>query len=214
MELTKLREYFESPPIELNEWLEQKRGKVSASLIHKYIKGGETAKTYIKTLVGETLGVYEDDPYQSQAMINGSINELTAIQTYISLHAEGEVLYGSKIFIPFGENAGISPDAIELLNTERVYLEVKCPSAGNKFVEFFVGDLKTNKPDAFWQCVMNCRILECKKAKLLIFHPNLGLHIIEIMPTQVEFDTIDKAIENAVSDKLKLTEQLILKLNS
>ncbi len=214
MELEKLRELFEAEPLELNEWLELKRGKVSASLIHKVMKGfnNDTARTYIKTLAGESIGVYDSDPFQSQAMINGSIQELTAVQVYLSTHAKGEVLYGSKIFVPLSDNAGVSPDAIELLEKERIYLEVKCPSAPNKYVELLLckdhETLKKDRPDVYWQCKMNMLVLGCQSARVLLYHPNRGLHIIEVPRIEEDIEKCSEAIQEAVKLKLELTAAL------
>ena len=210
-----IREYFEAPELELNKWLELKRGKFSASLIHKIMKGfnNETSQTYIDTLAGESIGVYDDDPFQSQAMINGSVQELTAMQVYIANHAKGEVLYGSKIFIPLGENAGVSPDGIEYLENESIYLEVKCPSAPNKYVGLLkckdTETLKKKRPDVYWQCVMNMLVLGCQSAKVLLYHHNRGLNVLNVERIEADINELQTALTKAIVLKLELTQSLL-----
>lgn len=210
-----IREYFEAPELELNEWLELKRGKFSASLIYKIMKGFKngTAQTYLNTLAGESIGVYDEDPFQSQAMINGSVQELTAMQVYIADHAKGEVLYGSKIFIPLGENAGVSPDGIEYIENESIYLEVKCPSAPNKYVELLMckdhETLKIDRPDVYWQCQMNMLVLGCQSAKVLLYHHNRGLNVIDVPRIEADIDELQTALTKAIILKLELTQSLL-----
>jgi len=209
-----LREYFEAPPLALDQWLELKRGKPSASLIYKVMKGFKngTAQTYLNTLAGESIGVYDLDPFQSQAMIDGSVNELAAMQSYIVDLSVGEVLYGSKIFIPLGENAGVSPDGIEILENETIYLEVKCPSAPNKYVELALCNdyetLKADRPDVYWQCVMNMLVLNCQRSKVLVYHPNIGLKVIDVPRIEEDVTACSEAIKETVRLKLELTEKL------
>jgi hypothetical protein len=174
--------------------------------------GNQTAKTYIDTLAGESIGIIDEDEYQSPAMINGSAYELAAMQLYLTDHAEGEVLYGSKIFIPLGENAGVSPDAVELLEGERIYLEVKCPSAPNKYVSLVKctdgESLKETRPDVYWQCVMNMLVLNCSFSKVIVFHPAKGLKIIVVERVEADIDSCSVSVTNAVEAKLQLTQLL------
>ena len=212
METSALIEYFNNADISFDVWAEQRRGKVTASLVHKLMKGfnNETAKTYIKTLAGESIGIYDDDNYQSPAMIAGSVNEFTAMQEYGALPDVGQVIYGSKVFVPLGENAGVSPDGVELIDFEKIYLEVKCPFTPNKYVELVLSDnLKKDRPDVYWQCVMNMLVLDCQAAKVLVYHPKKGLRVIDV--PRIEEDVIEcqEAINKAVELKLQLTERLL-----
>lgn len=212
METSALIEYFNNADISYDLWAEQRRGKVTASLVHKLMKGfnNETAKTYIKTLAGESIGIYDDDNYQSPAMIAGTVNEYTAMQEYCKLPDIGQVIYGSKIFVPLGENAGVSPDGVELKDFEKIYLEVKCPFTPNKYVELVLSDnLKKDRPDVYWQCVMNMLVLDCQAAKVLVYHPKKGLRVLDV--PRIEDDVIEcqEAINKAVELKLQLTEKLL-----
>ena len=212
METAALIGHFNNADISFDVWAEQRRGKVTASLVHKLMKGfnNETAKTYIKTLAGESIGIYDDDNYQSPAMIAGSVNEFTAMQEYGALPDVGQVYYGSKIFVPLGENAGVSPDGDELKDFEKIYLEVKCPFTPNKYVELVLSDnLKKDRPDVYWQCVMNMLVLDCQSAKVLVYHPKKGLRVIDV--PRIEEDVIEcqEAINKAVELKLQLTEKLL-----
>lgn len=209
MEEVTLREYFANPPQGLDEWLEQKRGKVSASKISIVINGVSTvgSQTYLEGLAAEQLGIYDADPYQSPAMIDGSVNELAALQTYM-LSTQNEVLYGSKIFIPLGEHAGVSPDAIEL-GENRIYLEVKCPSAPNKLARLWrTKDIKKDRADIYWQCVMNMLVLNCQSAKVIVFHPTWGIKVKDIKRDETDIDKCAKAIQAAVEVKLEIVNEL------
>ena len=212
METSALIDYFNQADISYDIWAEQRRGKVTASLVHKLMKGfnNETAKTYIKTLAGESIGIYDDDNYQSPAMIAGSVNEFTAMQEYSNLPDVGQVIYGSKIFVPLGDNAGVSPDGVELKDFEKIYLEVKCPFTPNKYVELVVTDnLKKDRPDVYWQCVMNMLVLDCQAAKVLVYHPKKGLRTIDVPRIEEDIIECQEAINKAVELKLELTEKLI-----
>jgi hypothetical protein len=212
METSALVEHFNNADISFDVWAEQRRGKVTASLVHKLMKGfnNETAKTYIKTLAGESIGIYDDDNYQSPAMIAGSVNEFTAMQEYGALPDVGQVIYGSKIFVPLGDNAGVSPDGVELKDFEKIYLEVKCPFTPNKYVELVVTDnLKKDRPDVYWQCVMNMLVLDCQAAKVLVYHPKKGLRTIDVPRIEEDIIECQEAINKAVELKLELTEKLI-----
>ena len=212
METSALIEHFNQADISFDVWAEQRRGKVTASLVHKLMKGfnNETAKTYIKTLAGESIGIYDEDNYQSPAMIAGSVNEFTAMQEYGALPDVGQVIYGSKIFVPLGENAGVSPDGVELKDFEKIYLEVKCPFTPNKYVELVLSDnLKKDRPDVYWQCVMNMLVLDCQAAKVLVYHPKKGLRVIDVPRIEEDIIECQEAINKAVELKLELTEKLL-----
>ena len=215
METAALVEHFNQADISFDVWAEQRRGKVTASLVHKLMKGfnNETAKTYIKTLAGESIGIYDEDNYQSPAMIAGSVNEFTAMQEYISYPNTGQVIYGSKVFVSLGENAGVSPDGVELIDFQKIYLEVKCPFTPNKYVELILCDtiekLKKERPDVYWQCVMNMLVLDCQAAKVLVYHPKKGLRTIDVPRIEEDIIECQEAINKAVELKLELTAKLI-----
>jgi hypothetical protein len=220
METSALIDYFNQADISYDVWAEQRRGKVTASLVHKLMKGfnNETAKTYIKTLAGESIGIYDEDNYQSPAMIAGSVNEFTAMQEYSNLPDVGQVIYGSKVFVPLGDNAGVSPDGVELKDFEKIYLEVKCPFTPNKYVELVlcntVEKLKKDRPDVYWQCVMNMLVLDCSAAKVLVYHPKKGLRTIDVPRIEEDIIECQETINKAVELKLELTEKLIDVLNN
>jgi hypothetical protein len=211
MELEKLIGYFEAAAPSYDEWKEARRGKITASPVFKIITGINTdgAQTYLDGLIGESIGVVDEYEYQSPAMINGATEELPAMQLYM-LDAKGTIYYGSKIFIPLGENAGVSPDGIEILDGKRIYLEVKCPSAPNKLSRLLrTKNLKKDRKDIYWQCVMNMLVLDCDAAKVLVYHPRTGLSIIEVERNEADIELCEKAIALAVEYKLK--ETILLK---
>lgn len=158
------------------EWFDMRKGKLTASEIHKIISAKpaltETAKTYLLEKVSELLGGTKA-PAVGAALDWGTDLEESAIAFY---ERKTENVVEKASFIPFGNNAGGSPDG--LVPASNGIIEVKCPfNSANHFKHGLIKsneDFKKAKPEYYWQCVMNMIVAEADYCDFISFDPRVN----------------------------------------
>jgi putative phage-type endonuclease len=140
-----------------NEWLSLRKGKFTASDIHKImgVKGlGKTGETYVWEKVAESIGADMPD-VTSYAMSRGISLESEAKDYYTSITGKN-IVDQPFIIADWCENAGCSPDGF--IEGSDTGFEVKCPINPVIHVKRFLyksqEDLKANEPEIYWQIMM------------------------------------------------------------
>jgi hypothetical protein len=168
--------------------------------------------SYIRQKVWETLaGAPLPGPY-AYPLVWGKEKEPDAVEAFekktgMETHAVG--------FQTFTDHAGGSPDR---LIGDQEGLEVKCPSSDEQIDYLMMTDhwdLKANYPQYYWQCVSLMLFTNRKKWHFCTFDPRMVEErhrlthlVIEWKSVEEDIDTITKALEGAVAEKLKLIQLL------
>lgn len=147
MTITHHRELEQGTP----EWLEARRGIITASRFHTLITtktrlpaDNATSRRYLATLLGERLTGQIEESYQSDDMVRGSIEEPIARQVYVDHKAPVE-LCGFITRRRYGVTLGYSPDG---LVGRHGLIEVKRPRQENQIARILSGQIPE---EYFWQ---------------------------------------------------------------
>jgi hypothetical protein len=205
-----------------DEWDKMRIGRFTSSEMFRLLtppkskedkeagKLSETALTYVNEKVGETLtGMAKQSSY-AYPLVYGKEMEPQAIEAFCE---SGEFIWDEIGFVGFGDHAGGSPDGI--IN-ETDILEAKCPYAIDTQVDYLQltdqWDLMRLKPAYYWQCMSNLLFTGKEKAHFVSFDPRYPkkqqiVHII-VKPVSSDFDKITTAITKAVTEKLRLLNEI------
>lgn len=199
------------------EWLEQRRGKFTASAISKLMgkRGlGQTGETYVMEKVTESLGVPIPE-VSSYAMQHGTEWEPMARQYYeIAFHCEVE--QQGFIVAPWNKDAGCSPDGI--VKGKNKGIEIKCPYNPVIHTKHLMiksaSDLLHQHSEYYWQIQMCLAITELQAWDFVSFHPEFTgwkrMISIEIKPNEADIILLKQRINEAVELKAKILKQIEL----
>jgi len=164
-----------------DEWLMQRRGKFTASEIHRLmgIKGlGKTGETYVWEKVAEELGATMP-PVTTYAMQRGMDMEPVA-KVYYSKAFNSSISPAEFIAAPWCDEAGASPDGIvtDWENTEvQKLIEIKCPMNPTHHLIYFtiksVADFKREKPEYYWQVQLQMAVTGINQCDFVSFYPEI-----------------------------------------
>jgi len=189
-------------------WLETRKGKFTASEIHKLMGGSrsggllsQTAETYVYEKCAELLTGEIKNTY-APALDWGKEYELEAFNCFSKNSFESMSYYGGEnyVFIPYGIYSGYSPDGL----SDKSILEIKCPyNSGNHLKNFSINDaesLKKIRPEYYWQMQLGMIAANLDNGYFVSFDPrmpdNKQLHIAEIERHEVQGE-IDEKLEAA-----------------
>jgi hypothetical protein len=128
------------------DWLEYKKGKVSASPMHRLLTKGKTfglsvgAETYVEELFASTIADDIIEPYLSIEMQHGKDEEPVGIEELGKLYPFNRIDHfgGNQfMFCDYNDFSGCSPDALISDDSGKYILgaEVKCPTSKVKHIE-------------------------------------------------------------------------------
>jgi hypothetical protein len=192
-----------------------KTGKGSKS---KFIEDpsclSKTTQTYIRTKVAETLTGHAAEQVNSAPTRWGEDFEPIAAEYFAEkIGVEYEIL----AFVPYGENAGGSPD--RKIKGKNELLEIKCPFNSANQVDYLMltdqWDLKREYPEHYWQCMSNlmftgadlCHFVTYDHRMILDKHKMFHL---KIYPVIEDFERINLKLQSAIIEKYKLIELINL----
>ena len=197
------------------EWLEARSGRATSSVIHritakpttkKALEAGELAKgaqTFAFEKAIELLYGIKDSFDGNDATEWGNDWESTALAEY------EKTTFGTVErtgFIPDGENAGGSPDAIE---DGSIIIDFKCPFNQANFYKFVYTE--EIEKAYYWQLQDLMRITGCKSAKLVYFNPHEGkkqLYAVDVPRNEDDIAWLNNRIEKFVN----LRDEIIIDL--
>lgn len=155
------------------ENLQERRGLITGSEVHKILKPkgfGDTGESYLLQKVAEKLTVQSEEEYKNKAMEWGSEWEQTVCE--LVGNATGLVVLQNDKFINKGFY-GCTPDAY--VNNNQYILEIKCPFTILQHTKNLLlqnaNDLKTEKPEYYWQIQMELLCTGLDFCDYVSFHP-------------------------------------------
>lgn len=201
------------------EWFESRRGKFTASEIHKLmgVKGfGQTGETYIYSKAAEMLC----DDFQeisSTEMRWGTDYEPFAKELF-SKSQKLEIIEADFLPMPCYEDfAGASPDGLIFENGTLSYgIEIKCPYTAVNHLKYALlrngDDLKNEKPEYYWQTQMNMLCAGVNRWLFISFHPffKLGkqMFITEIKKNDFDCELLTARICKAMDMQKEILKRI------
>lgn len=179
-------------------WHTIRAGRATASKFASIMTGGTGAETYKAELVGEIIGGYVNETYQSRAMLDGIEREAMARLKY-SLRT-GNAVIECGFFAHNSLKCGASPDG---LVGQDGLVELKSPIEKTHLATLHTGKIPNQY---YWQMMGQMWMTERKWCDYVSFHPKFGNA--SLFVKRVYRDDTDIAdLENAVSKFLSDVER-------
>ena len=213
------------------EWLKIRRGKFTASEIHKLIGTGakpskfgesltdwtDTAQNYILAKVAEAFSTQDHE--LSTVEIRWGVEHEGEARAYYEGVFEEEVEEVGFILWPANTNAGCSPDGLVVTKPGMPSrgIEIKCPYSLNSHLESFLiksnADFKLYKPQYYWQVMSSMLFTGYDSWDFVSYHPffkpERRLTAVEILADQDAFKTLEERINAAVIVRDKIIDEIL-----
>lgn len=201
-----------------NEWFEARRGRFTASNIHKLMGRDlytQVAQGYILEKVGEELEG-RDAPVSSAAMAHGVEMEPHAINRLQEI--TGYIFEDHGLLVPeWCPHFGVSPDGISTCG--KVGCEVKSPYTVASHTAHLLLDgwaaLKQAKAEYYWQCIAALSVTECDRWLFFSYNPTFrhefqgALVVIERSGVQKDIEALRERVLQAAKIKEEMLTRLI-----
>jgi hypothetical protein len=212
-------------------WLEQRKGKFTASEIHRLmgIKAlGKTGESYIMEAVTEELGG-TIPPVFSKAMEHGTITEPFAKEHYMKAF-QCTITDQPFIIAAWCDQAGCSPDGfivdgtVEILGKETPYsnegIEIKAPYDPTNHIKHLMlatpEELKDQKPEYYWQVMMSMAVTGLKMWNFVSYHDDftgkLRMSVLPIPANEADITLLKSRIWEAVKIKNEIIDKIKARL--
>lgn len=208
------------------EWLAQRKGRFTASEIHKLmgIKGiGKTGETYVLEKVAEELGASMPE-ITTFAMQRGTDMEPYA-KRYYSKALDVAVSDQPFIVAPWCDEAGASPDGLvtefdddmNMLPVTRG-IEIKCPMNPVHHIQNFMiktpGQLKELRPEYYWQIQMCMAVTGLRFWDFVSYYPEINddykMVVVTIAANDADIELMKLRIAEAVELKHQMLKEIQL----
>lgn len=196
-----------------NDWFEARKGRFTASSIHKLlgVRGlGQTGESYIfEKAVEEVFGLDEEENFTSYDMQRGVTLEPLAFRKFKELKEFNFLDVKETTFFAYGKHAGASPDG---LVDNNAILEIKCPRP-NKFFNLVAKGFDAIDKEYIAQMQMQMLCTNSEKAyffNYIIFNGNEMWHEIEVERDEKMIDFIKERIKESIKIKNEFIEYLII----
>lgn len=180
-------------------WLEDRKGKMTASHAQAIASNGKGLETYVYELLADKYSK-ESENYSSPDMDRG--NDLENVARTLYELQTGE--YIEQVgFVELDEYSGASPDG---LIGEEGGIEIKCQNDKNHFHTLMTGKIETKYE---WQIQMNLYVTGRKWWDYVGFNPNFekDLYIKRIYPDEEMIEKLKKGLETGKKLIKQLEEQ-------
>jgi len=181
------------------EWLEDRKGKLTASNAQAISANGKGLETYVYTLLSEKYSS-NNEKYTNEDMERGNELEAMARKLY---ELEKDVEIKEVGFIEMDEFSGASPDG---LIGEDGLVEIKSPNDKN---HFFIVSTEKIETKYIWQMQMQMLVTDRKWCDFVSFNPNFEkeLVIIRVERDEKKIEKLKIGIEVGKELITKLTKQ-------
>jgi len=171
-----------------DEWLEDRKGKMTASNAQAIGANGKGLETYIYTMLAEKYSSGEEEKYTNEDMERGNELEAMARKLY---ELEKDVEIKEVGFVELDEFSGASPDG--LIGAEGL-VEIKSPNDKNHFYNISTGKVDTKYQ---WQMQMQMLVCERKWCDFVSFNPNFEkeLLVIRVMRDEKKIEKLKEGME-------------------
>jgi len=182
-----------------DEWLEDRKGKLTASNAQAISANGKGLETYVYTLLSEKYSS-NNEKYTNEDMERGNELEAMARKLY---ELEKDVEIKEVGFIEMDEFSGASPDG---LIGEDGLVEIKSPNDKN---HFFIVSTEKIETKYIWQMQMQMLVTDRKWCDFVSFNPNFEkeLVIIRVERDEKKIEKLKIGIEVGKELITKLTKQ-------
>lgn len=202
------------------EWFAMRKGKFTASEIHKLMgqKGmGKTGETYVWEKVVEELGATMP-PVSTYAMERG-----TELEPYAKAHYSKafncSVSSAEFIVAPWCDEAGASPDGIVTdwanPNDSRL-IEIKCPmNPVNHLQNFMVrsaAELRSIRPEYYWQVQMQMAVCGFFYCDFVSYYPEIDPDFRMIALTVKRNDSDVDLMKTRILEAVKMKREMLKKI--
>jgi putative phage-type endonuclease len=193
------------------DWYEARRGRFTASEIHKLlgIQGlGETGKTYAFEKAVEAVYGLEEETFTSFDMQRGIDLEPFAFRKFQDIKAMDFIDVQECTFFPYGEHAGASPDGLVGIDE---CLEIKCPKR-NQLLKIVANGISEVAKPYIPQMQMQMMCTNSKRCHFFcygIFEGREMWHTLIVEADLVMQNLIKTRIDEAVAIKQNYIELLI-----
>ena len=197
------------------EWYEIRRGKFTASNIHKLmgVKGlGKTGLTYIDEVVADMLSDESEAAlFENKAMRWGADWEPVAAAWYAKAFSRELEERG---FVRYSKDAGASPD--RLIVDEKKGIEIKCPfNRANHLKHLKLNDaseLKAECPEYYWQIMFNILCCDYESWDFVSFDPrymeDLKLFALEVNRNDEDCKLLEQRLGEAIDIKNNILKSI------
>jgi len=202
----------------IEEWLESRRGKFTASEFHR-LMGYEDkpefpkgAETYVLEKVIEILTVKDDENWTNEAMNWGKLNEKEAVEQFMEVTNLEVKYYGeNQEFKQLGEHVGCTPDG--LISTG-AGIETKCPNSKTHFgyLRLNESNFKKECTDYYWQIQGSMYVTGRKQWYFVSYDPRYidkpkQLKILTIHRNDEDIEKLKSRLQTAISRKIQLLKE-------
>lgn len=172
------------------EWLEIRKGKMTASNATAIGNYGKGLDTYILKMMSEYYSSGINEKFVSKDIQRGNELEPIARQVY---EFENDVIVEQVGFVEYDEYVGCSPDG---LVGEDGGIEIKCVD-DTGYLKYLLDGRDEINSSYIWQIQMNLLITGRKWWDLCIYNPNFkkSMCVFRITPDQSKFDELVKGFE-------------------
>lgn len=185
------------------EWLNARKGKLTASHAQAIGNNGKGLETYIMELMAEYFSSGEKEQFGNKHTDRGNELEPTARKIY---EFENDATVKEVGFIEHDEYVGCSPDG---LIDKDGGLEIKCID-DIKYFKYLLNGYKEIDSGHFWQVQMNLLITERKWWDLAIYNPNFkkSMCVFRILPDKEKFEALKKGFEIGIAKIKEIKSKL------
>lgn len=182
--------YHETLEQGTEEWLEVRKGKITASHAQEIGNGKKGLETYIISLMAEKYSSGEREYFTNEHIERGNELEDQARSVY-SFNKGVEVKQVG--FVEYSELVGCSPDG---LVGDDGMIEIKCPNDVNYF-KYLLDGFDNIDTKYMWQMQMNLLITGRKWCDFIAYNPNFENSIVieRIVPNEEDFSDLIKGFE-------------------
>ena len=188
------------------EWLNLRKGKMTASHAQEIGNNGKGLETYIVGLMAEKYSMAEKVSYTNDDMARGQELEDQARSVYA---INNEVEIKTIGFVEYSEFVGCSPDG---LVGDDGLIEIKCPNDVIYFQHLLKGATSTDAIDSkyLWQMQMNLLITGRKWCEYICYNPNFkeSMIVITITPDEEKFKKLLVGFQIG-EERIKTIEKII-----
>lgn len=212
------------------KWFSERHGKFTASLIYKICQAGGTSLfspggwSYIKEKAVESMTLFYEAPELEfvEPLMHGKMYEEKAFYAYVNETKNYSMRHlgsDNPLFLEYNSYSGGSPDGIMGEGTNIEWLsEVKCPKNSKnhfKYLQFKdQWDLKEARNEYYCQIQFLLMITKASGAHFIRYderfiNKSLRLKIIDVLPDQKFFDSLNVRLPMAEKEKQKIIQSLL-----
>lgn len=197
------------------EWLEARRGKITASQVYKLINTknpdapfSETAMTYMHRLIAERMGAAIDE-LNLEVLEYGKEQEPYARQAYRN-KTDRLVFDAPFRTLEQYDFIGASPDGLSFPDDDPLqspYLgqEIKCPVKEEKHVAYMLGKMPK---EYYAQMQLNMLVQNVNKWDFISYHPNFKQQSLFITTVDADKDYQGIMLERCIRFEKELQQKL------